>query len=450
MNAPLRRGACPGLSTPMQTGDGLLARLTPTGGTIPLDAFAKLCAAARTHGNGIIEITSRGNIQVRGLSPASAPNFAAAMAISGIEGSDGVPIIADPLNDLDPDAAIDAGSLAAALRRALAGAPFASRLGAKVSVCLDGGGALHLDALAADVRLRADPLRDGTRIHVAVGGNAATATSIGAIAPEHAADIAMRLLEAIAVRGSLARARDVIRTEGIGIFRAAVTDRLIDLPALLPRPASEPIGVHRLRGGQIALGIGLAFGHADSTTLESLVETAKPAGAFGIRTAPGRTLLVIGIPPHMAAQFTAAVERFGFIVRSDDPRRHIAACAGAPICASAAIPTRALGPKIAEVAATLLDGSLTLHMSGCSKGCAHNGPATLTIIGSSMGCGIVMDGTAGDTPLDTIAMEVLPSGLMRLAREVEGTRRPGERAIDTLRRLGTARVVAIFQEVGDD
>ena len=67
-----------------------------------------------------------------------------------------------------------------------------------------------------------------------------------------------------------------------------------------------------------------------------------------------------------------------------------------------------------------------------------------------MGCGIVMDGTAGDTPLDTIAMEVLPSGLMRLAREVEGTRRPGERALDTLRRLGTARVVTIFQEVGDD
>lgn len=450
MNAPLRRGACPGLSTPMLTGDGLLARVTPTSGTIPLDAFASLCAAARTHGNGIVEITARGNIQVRGLSPTSAPNFAAAMAISGIEGNDDVPIIADPLNDLDPDAAIDAGSLAAVLRRALAGTPFVSRLGAKVSVCLDSGGALHLDALAADVRLRAEPLPDGTRIHVAVGGNAATATSIGVIAPKHAVDVAMRLLDTIAMRGSLARARDVIRTEGIGIFRAAVMDKLIDLPAPLPRPASEPIGVHRLRGGQIAFGIGLAFGYADSTTLESLVETAKRSGAFGIRTGPGRTLLVISIPPHTAALFAASVERFGFIVRSDDPRRHIAACAGAPICASAAIPTRALGPKIAEVAATLLDGSLTLHMSGCSKGCAHNGPAALTIIGSSSGCGIVMDGTAGDTPLDTIAMEVLPSGLTRLAREVEGTRRPGERAIDTLRRLGTARVVTIFQEVGDD
>ena len=44
----LRRGACPGLSAPMATGDGLFARLTPAGSTIALDAFAGLCAAART------------------------------------------------------------------------------------------------------------------------------------------------------------------------------------------------------------------------------------------------------------------------------------------------------------------------------------------------------------------------------------------------------------------
>ena len=56
---PERRGVCPGLSRPLPTGDGLLVRLMPTG-TIALDAFAALCAAAQRHGNGIIEITARG------------------------------------------------------------------------------------------------------------------------------------------------------------------------------------------------------------------------------------------------------------------------------------------------------------------------------------------------------------------------------------------------------
>ena len=68
--APSRRGACPGLSAPMATGDGLLARFRPDG-TISLDAMAGLCDAARAHGNGIIEITSRGSIQVRGLTDAA-------------------------------------------------------------------------------------------------------------------------------------------------------------------------------------------------------------------------------------------------------------------------------------------------------------------------------------------------------------------------------------------
>ena len=44
---PRRRGACPGLSAPMPTGDGLLVRLHPIG-TIPLAAFAELCRGGAT------------------------------------------------------------------------------------------------------------------------------------------------------------------------------------------------------------------------------------------------------------------------------------------------------------------------------------------------------------------------------------------------------------------
>ena len=50
------RGACPGLSTPMLTGDGLLVRFAPTG-PVRLPAFAALCRAAEAHGNGTMEVT---------------------------------------------------------------------------------------------------------------------------------------------------------------------------------------------------------------------------------------------------------------------------------------------------------------------------------------------------------------------------------------------------------
>ena len=38
MSVPSPRGACPGLSAPMPTGDGLLVRLAPTE-VMPVDAF---------------------------------------------------------------------------------------------------------------------------------------------------------------------------------------------------------------------------------------------------------------------------------------------------------------------------------------------------------------------------------------------------------------------------
>jgi Nitrite/Sulfite reductase ferredoxin-like half domain len=159
MSAPSPRGACPGLSVPMPTGDGLLVRLAPTE-PMPVDAFTGLCAAARRHGNGIMEVTARGSLQVRGLAAHSAPLFAAEVSRLGIAASDGVPVLTGPLPD-DAGSIIDAGPLGAELRRALAEAQIV--LAPKVSVVIDGGGPLHLDALSADIRLRAVGPRDAPR-----------------------------------------------------------------------------------------------------------------------------------------------------------------------------------------------------------------------------------------------------------------------------------------------
>src|ERR1700732_2270319 len=65
---------------------------------IPLDAFVGFCEAARQHGNGTIEISARGSLQVRGLTPRSAPLFASVVAELGIVTHEGVPVIAG----LDP------------------------------------------------------------------------------------------------------------------------------------------------------------------------------------------------------------------------------------------------------------------------------------------------------------------------------------------------------------
>ena len=372
-----RRGACPGLSTPMQTGDGLLARLMPSG-TITLAAMAGLAAAALRHGNRIIEITSRGSIQIRGLTQESAPAFADVVADLAIPAHDGVPVIADPLAGLDPHQVIDATRLAAALRAALAEQRFAPRLAPKVSVVIDGGGALHLDALPADIRLRAVAAADGPRLHVSAGGDAASALPLGTIARADAIDTVMRLLHAIATHGPDARARNV--------FRAAAE---ATAPA---REPADPIGPHHLRRNKVAVGVGFPFGHTDTTLLKSLLRAAREAGATGVRTAPGRALLVVGLTAPDAENFTAAARRLEFIVERGDPRRRVIACAGAPICASGEIEARALARHVGS-AMTLMKRDETIHISGCAKSCAHQGAATFTAIGRDGRCDLVVEGT---------------------------------------------------------
>jgi precorrin-3B synthase len=415
-----RRGACPGLSAPMTTGDGLLVRLLPIG-TIALDAFAALCAAARQHGNGIIEVTSRGSIQIRGLSAASAPRFAAAVAAVGIAAGDGVPVLTNPLAGLDAEDIIDTDALAADLRRALAQRALAPRLSAKVSVAIDGGGALSLDGIVADVRLRAGAIVGVTALCVSVGGDGRNAAHVGCVAGRDGVEVAARLFEVIARQGRHARARDIVAAQGIAAFRSAVENLLLAsaLPRLRGKEPKEPIGPLPLRDGTSAYGVGLAFGHADAMSLQRLSETAEAAGASGMRAAPGRALIIIGLTQQTSSPFAAAAEALGFIVRSEDPRRHVIACAGAPICASADIAARAIAPLVAAAAAPHLDGSFKIHISGCAKGCAHPVPAALTVVGTAAGCVLIADGSVQDTAFMTVATNELPAAAAEIARGIK-------------------------------
>jgi precorrin-3B synthase len=412
MNAPMRRGACPGLSAPMATGDGLLARLTPAGSTIPLAAFAGLTAAARRHGNGIIEITSRGSIQIRGLNATSAASFVADVATLGIPASDGIPVTTDPLSGLDCDSVLDAASFVADLRQALATASFASRLSAKLSVVVDGGGSLHLDELPADIRLRAAYADGQVRFHIALGGGASTAMPLGSISSNRAAECVVRLLEVLATVAPHARMRDAIKLIGLDAFLSKVAGMIDATVPPSRRTVSDPIGVHSLRSGDVAIGIAPPFGHSEAETLQALVDMAAQAQVSGLRTAPKRALLLVGVPRDSAHDVVAAARALGFIVDANDLRRRVIACAGAPSCSSGQIPARALAPAIAQ---TLLGSDVQgiIHISGCIKGCAHPAAAPMTIVGRNGTCEIYR----GDDRVDSVTIDALPERVGELIRQ---------------------------------
>src|SRR5262249_26269517 len=129
--------------------------------------------------------------------------------------------------------------------------------------------------------------------------------------------------------------------------------------------------------------------------------------------------------------------------RAEDPRRQVVACAGAPICAAAEISTRALAPSLAKAATAGAD-ALTVHLSGCSKGCACARSTPLTVVGIEGRCGVVVNGSARDALLCMLMPGAVRSALSRCADTGRRLRVGDESAAEVLSRLDRAQIMRLI------
>ena len=65
------KGWCPGALRPMESGDGLVVRIRPRMAQMTAAQVLGVAETALSHGNGIIELTARANVQLRGVTPES-------------------------------------------------------------------------------------------------------------------------------------------------------------------------------------------------------------------------------------------------------------------------------------------------------------------------------------------------------------------------------------------
>ncbi|MFK7877680.1 MAG: hypothetical protein AB8B71_18195 [Paracoccaceae bacterium] len=72
MSAPQVKGWCPSAIRPMMSGDGLVVRVKPALGHLSRAQVLGLCDLAHTSGSGLIDVTSRANLQLRGVREHSA------------------------------------------------------------------------------------------------------------------------------------------------------------------------------------------------------------------------------------------------------------------------------------------------------------------------------------------------------------------------------------------
>lgn len=412
----------------MPTGDGLLARLRVRDGKLTPQQLADVAEISGQFGNGQIEITARGNLQVRGLADATAAAFGRAIE-RVVEIERGLVVECPPMAGDDPTALADPRPLVAALKRAADDRRLETQLGPKVTVVVDGGEAVGLGALGADIRLRAV---DAKLWRMTVGTHV-----IGSLGSDSAISATIAVLEQIAARGMAARGRD-LALEDI----RAVAGPLLGTHTNTAPHLGRSIGPIAMRSG-VAYGISLPFGATDWRALVALAEAATTHGITEFRLAPHHGVLALD---GALTAWVGEANALGFVTKLDDARRSISACVGTDGCASGNIQARRIAAELAQRHGGLLDGSISLHVSGCAKGCAHPRPATLAIVGGADDCALVSNGRAGDTPVARCARSSLERSMDRLAAGVAAHRQSGETTAAVLAGMGATELAGLFRQ----
>ena len=385
------KGWCPTALRPMMSGDGLLLRVPVRNATLEAPDLLAIAELSQRYGNGLIDLTQRANFQLRGLSSGHLATLVAALRERGlVEGDAGdapVNIICDPLSGVDPDAR-DMRPFVLALERGLRTDPTFAALPSKFGFALDGSGRIPLADTGADIRLVAQA---GGRIFVGIAGAHAAAD----VEADLASDAALKLTRAfLDLRIDERRMHALVgRLGDDALFANAGLAARARLPETAPTP--QLLGLISC-GPATLLGVAAPFGAWCATDLSAVAQRVVAVIGASIRLAPGRVLLVAGLTADEAHHARDDFATRGLIVSADDRRVRVAACAGAPACSAAQVPTRAFA---AEIARLLPAGEgIAMHVSGCAKGCAHPTAAPLTLVGQAGAFDLVEDGVAHDSP----------------------------------------------------
>ncbi|GAA0472741.1 precorrin-3B synthase [Streptomyces stramineus] len=408
--APRVRGdACPGALRLHAADDGALARVRVPAGLLTTRQALVLAELAEELGDGNLDLTSRGNVQLRGLAGGCGGALGERLREAGLLPSDRHErvrnVAASPLCGLDGAGHGDVQGWARELDGLLCANPEVTELSGRFLFGLDDGRG-DIAALAPDVTL------------IAVGGGRAVlcyaAASPGlriaaADGPRAAVLAAEWFLAERRAHGATAwRVRELPvehrpRVDALGRRLAAAG--IAAEPAAVALPSGAPVepGLVDGPGGTTALSVGAPLGRLTSAQWRLLARTAVAYGSGELRVTPWRGIVVPGRPagepsgPGAPARL-AALAAAGLVASAASPWHRAGACAGRPGCA------KSLADVRADAAACLVadpghrgPAGLPVYWSGCERRCGRPGGSWVDVLATADGYEVTVRAPAAGT-----------------------------------------------------
>jgi len=343
------RDACPGAMQLHHAADGALARVRLPGGMILARQLEELAHAATRFGSPGMELTSRGNIQLRAIADTAAvADMVAAVGLLPSQSHERVRnIVASPLSGR-VGRTTDIRGLVTELDEAIQSEPALAELPGRFMFGLDDGRA-DISGLAADVG--AHFLDEATAALLLAGSD----TGVRLTPPDVVPALVTVATRFSATRGKAWRVAEL----------ADVTPLLEQFTpcaapgATWPPVVRPPVGWLQQVDGRVALGAAVPLGVLPASVAEYLAAIGAP-----LVITPWRSVLVCDLDEGVADVALRVLAPMGLVFDGNSPWLTVSACTGSPGCEHSAADVRADATAALDEPA---DGHR--HFVGCERAC---------------------------------------------------------------------------------
>jgi precorrin-3B synthase len=356
--------ACPGALQTHAAADGALARVRVPGGALTVGQLRVLATAARALGDGALELTSRGNVQLRGLAPGAETQLGERLAAAGLLPSATHErvrnIVASTLSGRS-GGLLDVRPWVTAVDAGLCADPALAALPGRFLATLDDGRG-DVAGLGGDVGLLA---LDAGTVALLLGG----ADSGLRAAPDEAVGLALAATRAF-LDERTAQGGTAWRLAELDDGPARVAARLPGRPepaVQVPNAAATgPVGVVPQDDGRSAMVAVVPLGRFTAAQAE-LIARIAPAE---LQLTPWRSVVLPDLPDEEVDEAAVDLVTAGLVLDANSPWVRVTACAGRPGCARSRADVR--GDAIAAVVSRNLpaDGARQ-HWAGCERRCGR-------------------------------------------------------------------------------